>query len=221
MSELIIQPGDPTGIFDDFGLSVISQQPIVLRVPPTASPGTIEIIGSADSDVIQPLSADLPTALTVEGNDGNDTVVGGLGNDLIDGGRGQDNLSGGAGNDTVVGGRDRDTLTGGEGEDDFVFERRSTGGRRKRDADRITDFTPEDDTILLDSRLLRGADLPAGKLKRKNFAAVDKISADVTKEIVYERSTGFVIYNQPNGPDIFLLKLDRGLNIKAADFEIF
>lgn len=226
MSELIIQPGDPTGIVDDFGLSVISQQPVLLRVPPTTSPGTLEIVGSAGSDVVQPLSPLLPSALTVSGGDGDDTIVGGASNDLIEGEGGRDNLAGGAGDDTIVGGDDRDTLTGNEGEDDFVFQRRSTGGRsaagrRKRDADRVEDFSSQDDTILLDSRLLRGANLPAGKLKRKNFAAVDRITPDVQKEIVYEKNTGFVIYNQPNGQDIFLMKLDKNLNIKAADFEIF
>lgn len=50
--------------------------------------------------------------LSVDGGDGNDTIVGGDGNDR---------LSGGAGNDVITGGRGNDTVFMGTGDDTFVW----------------------------------------------------------------------------------------------------
>ena len=90
------------------------------------------------------------------GRDGNDTVDGGAGDDFISGGRGNDRLIGGTGADRLIGGTgdDRleggagdDLLTGGLGADTFVF---NAGN------DRIEDFTPGLDQIILDARLWTG-----------------------------------------------------------------
>lgn len=67
-----------------------------------------------DSIVIQyPL--DKPAA--VYGDNGHDTISGGVGSDFLDGGNGMDTIAGGAGNDIVVGGADNDTLSGDAGRD--------------------------------------------------------------------------------------------------------
>lgn len=76
------------------------------------------------------------------GNSGNDTLNGGTGNDQLDGGTGNDRLIGGDGDDKLTGGSGRDRLTGNAGADVFAFDR--AGG-----ADRITDFDPAVDIILL------------------------------------------------------------------------
>lgn len=74
---------------------------------------------------------------------GFDTLDGGAGRDRLDGGNGNDVLAGGMGQDRLIGGRGADRLTGGLGADQFVFNK--TSGR-----DRITDFKPGEDQLLLD-----------------------------------------------------------------------
>jgi Ca2+-binding RTX toxin-like protein len=51
-------------------------------------------------------------SLTINGGDGNDTLIGGDGNDV---------LNGGDGNDILIGGRGADVLIGGAGDDTFVW----------------------------------------------------------------------------------------------------
>lgn len=90
------------------------------------------------------------------GNGGNDSLQGGAGNDILRGGSGNDRLlgqagadriAGGAGKDVLTGGAGNDTLTGGSGADTFVF--------RKGDGkDRITDFNPDQDRLLISRTLL-------------------------------------------------------------------
>src|SRR6267154_3056516 len=73
----------------------------------------------------------------LQGGGGADTVVGGTGNDAVDGNDGNDSVEGGAGNDT---------LTGGGGTDSFVF--REAGAAN---ADVVTDFASNWDDIRLDA----------------------------------------------------------------------
>ncbi|WP_445248809.1 beta strand repeat-containing protein, partial [Microcoleus sp. OTE_8_concoct_300] len=51
------------------------------------------------------------------GDDGDDTVMGGIGDDTVMGGAGSDNCGGDDGDDTVMGGDDDDTVMGGDGND--------------------------------------------------------------------------------------------------------
>ena len=55
--------------------------------------------------------------LTAYGDNGNDTLNGGLGNDELHGNNGLDRIIGGDGNDKINGGGDSDTLLGGNGDD--------------------------------------------------------------------------------------------------------
>jgi Ca2+-binding RTX toxin-like protein len=55
--------------------------------------------------------------VTLNGNNGNNTLIGGAGNDTINGNGGSDNLSGLGGNDTMNGGTGNDTMNGGTGND--------------------------------------------------------------------------------------------------------
>jgi Ca2+-binding RTX toxin-like protein len=54
---------------------------------------------------------------TLVGLGGEDLLLGGDGNDVLDGGSGNDELAGEAGNDTLVGGSGNDLLSGGDGND--------------------------------------------------------------------------------------------------------
>ncbi|QFS48311.1 calcium-binding protein [Nostoc sphaeroides] len=77
----------------------------------------------------------------IQGNSGNNYLVGTSGNDQIYGHAGNDTLKGGAGNDYLEGGSGNDYLTGGNGKDTFVLYY-SGGG-----IDTITDFSVNGDIL--------------------------------------------------------------------------
>lgn len=101
---------------------------------------------------------------TLRGGAGDDTIYGGAGgdvlagggdddelhggsqNDTLNGGGGNDELSGDAGGDRLTGNAGIDLLAGGSGADTFVFR----GGFGQ---DTVTDFTDDQDTILLGRNL--------------------------------------------------------------------
>jgi Ca2+-binding RTX toxin-like protein len=154
------------------------------------------------------------------GDVGRDTVRGNAGNDTLLGGDGNDTIFGGRGNDTLDGDQGRDTLIGGPGRDRFRFEQ-GDSARNQSQVDQINDFNSRDDTILLDQNLLTNSGLAIGRLPVNEFEVVDQVSEAGTAAIIYERSTGLVYFNPESGSNIPLFRMDRNLNITAADFEIF
>ncbi len=58
--------------------------------------------------------------MLIEGDSGDDSLVGGDGNDTIYGFAGEDTLEGNGGNDLLDGGADNDTISGGAGEDTLI-----------------------------------------------------------------------------------------------------
>ena len=121
---------------------------------------TGSILGGDGDDVLKAVTNNLslPNAL-FWGEQGNDTLRGGLGNDYLDGGgnndiisgkdgsddlfgsNGNDKLNGGTGDDYLNGGSGNDTLIGGKGADIF-----DVGGK-----DIIKDFSPgQGDMIYID-----------------------------------------------------------------------
>jgi hypothetical protein len=93
--------------------------------------GTIALGGGADRYDGRAATS----SARVDGEDGDDVLIGGTGADVLSGGDGDDRIDGGAGDDV---------LTGGAGRDRFVF------GVGMQGADRITDFTYGSDVIDLD-----------------------------------------------------------------------
>ena len=85
----------------------------------------------------------------VRGDTGRDRLYGLRGDDDLYGGTGRDILNGGSGSDYLSGGADNDQLTGGSGKDYFVFDTRPS----RTNIDRIVDFRPVDDTIMLDNQV--------------------------------------------------------------------
>jgi Ca2+-binding RTX toxin-like protein len=84
----------------------------------------------------------------IYGNQGNDILFGDAGSDRLFGGSGDDQISGGLGNDRLSPDMGIDTLTGGLGQDVFVLGR-GTGSMVSQEANLITDFTEDQDTIEL------------------------------------------------------------------------
>ena len=58
--------------------------------------------------------------LRLNGDAGNDRIIGSVNDDTLDGGAGKDTLLGGSGHDTLIGGADNDALNGGSGDDSLT-----------------------------------------------------------------------------------------------------
>src|SRR5262249_23959399 len=93
---------------------------------------------------------------TLNGNDLNNALTGGVGNDTLNGGAGNDIIAGSAGVDVLDGGAGTDQLTGGTENDTFVF--RSGYGH-----DTVTDF--------------HGGVGPSDQVLLTGFAGVDNFAA--------------------------------------------
>jgi Ca2+-binding RTX toxin-like protein len=95
--------------------------------------GIESLFGSAGGDELK-----ASAAMYVDGQDGNDTLVGSTGNDVLVGGSGSDTLWGGAG---------LDTLTGGSGADADFFGVNNDDSSR----DLVTDFYAATDKLVLNT----------------------------------------------------------------------
>jgi Ca2+-binding RTX toxin-like protein len=87
---------------------------------PFSGVARIVVNGNDGSDRIDASTMVVP--ITLNGGNGDDTLIGGSGTDVLSGGSGNDNLEGGAGNDTLHGGIGNDVLTGGAGLDSLLGE---------------------------------------------------------------------------------------------------
>ena len=136
------------------GLTIIAGDSGNDRITATGS-----ILGGDGDDVLKAVTNNLSPNALFWGEQGNDTLRGGLGNDYLDGGgnndiisgkdgsddlfgsNGNDKLNGGTGDDYLNGGSGNDTLIGGKGADIF-----DVGGK-----DVIKDFSPgQGDMIYID-----------------------------------------------------------------------
>jgi Ca2+-binding RTX toxin-like protein len=147
------------------------------------------------------------------GNDGDDRLAGGDGNDVLLGGAGRDKLDGGKGNDELDGGPGNDVLIGGKNSDSFVF---STALDRHNNVDKIRDFKPGADTIVLDHAVF--AELEPGGLKAKHFIVGDN-AKDGNDYIIYD--DGRLSYDadgKGGGKAVLFAKLKGAPEIDVADF---
>ncbi|EIM28525.1 calcium-binding protein [Microvirga lotononidis] len=151
----------------------------------------------------------------VYGDAGADDLYGSWGDDDLYGGTGRDILNGGAGSDYLNGGADNDELTGGSGKDYFVFDTRPS----RTNVDRIVDFRPVDDTIMLDNQVFtrvgRDGWLSGGAFTTGSGAR------DSSDRIIYNKQTGALLYD-PDGiggaAAIKFAQLNKGLTLTKADF---
>ena len=78
----------------------------------------LDVRGGDGDDFLNATGANIGTVrMSLNGDNGNDTIIGSLGNDTINGGAGNDGANGGTGNDTINGGTGNDQLGGGLGND--------------------------------------------------------------------------------------------------------
>ncbi len=125
---------DPTDGDDLIEISQVDDSSVVMGLE-----GNDEIQGSNGNDLIS-------------GNQGNDILFGLEGNDWLRGGKGNDQLIGGAGDDYLIGDYGSDILTGGVGADSFILRTDVVENDEVEEIDeanRITDFTPAEDRIIV------------------------------------------------------------------------
>jgi Ca2+-binding RTX toxin-like protein len=127
------------------GLSVIGNGKTITGSP-FNNVNKITVNGNDGADRIDASNLSIP--VTLNGGNGNDTLIGGSNNDLLLGGAGDDNLDGQAGNDTLLGGIGNDVLTGGPGLDNLKGEDgNDTLNAADGLADLLVDGGPGNDTI--------------------------------------------------------------------------
>ena len=147
------------------------------------------VLGTDGNDYLFGLASDVDW---FDGGAGNDTIYGNEGNDTLHGGAGNDTLSGGNGNDILSGGTGNDTLSGGAGNDVFLF---ADAPDAAGNIDRITDFTPGQDTVHLNLSVFSALG-EAGPLGEGLFAANSTGSAlDDNDYILYNTTTGALLYD--------------------------
>lgn len=130
-------------------------------------------------------------ANVLDGEHGNDNLIGFGGNDTLIGNFGNDTLLGGDGNDVLRGGAGRDLLTGGAGEDVFAFDYFSG----TREVDSIRDFSSAQDKIALSKSVFTAfAGDALGTFAASSFFVGPKaLTAD--QHIIYNAATGALFYD--------------------------
>ncbi len=124
---------------------------------------------------------------TINGTDGNDSLVGGATADKLIGKVGNDTLIGGDGNDTLIGGLGADVLTGGAGNDHFAISSiwDSTPGNVFHDI--ITDFSAGDtiDLLAIDSNPYLA--------NRQGFTFINTDFTGIAGQVRYDATNSFVL----------------------------
>ncbi|QGY39694.1 hypothetical protein GM415_06030 [Pseudodesulfovibrio cashew] len=174
-------------------------------------------------------------AISVEGLDGNDTIVlwnqattadGGDGNDNIFGGDGNDTLLGGLGDDYLRGENGTDSLTGGDGADTFHYQSTSECG------DAISDFTHAEDVLQFTDTNF--ASLGTGTLNAANFAEVNDsaylsdgqtgLSTNSEHFVYYNDGSTFALYYDADGSDganhTLVATFDSDVSLTEADINL-
>jgi Ca2+-binding RTX toxin-like protein len=150
------------------------------------------------------------------GHGGNDRLVAGELGDILDGGSGNDRIIGGAGKDNIYGQGGRDTLTGGAGNDEFEFDRAPS----KASCDRITDFKPGQDKMMLYTNYFKKLEATWTAMKSSEFWKGTK-AHDANDRIIYDSKTG-ALYYDPDGTgtqaQVMFAKVDKNLKLTHRDF---
>lgn len=127
-------------------------------------------------------------------------------------------LTGNAGANRITGGLGEDTLTGGGGVDRFVFNTAAGVGN----IDRLADFNPVEDLILLENSVFSG--LAAGVLAGANFVANLTGNATTAQHrIIYETDTGRLFFDENGVGGVARVQFAvtaANLALTASDFQI-
>jgi subtilisin-like proprotein convertase family protein len=174
-------PGDRSSLTDTGGSDTINAAAVTGDLSLNLMPGSVSTIDGRT--VVIGAGTIIENAI---GGDGNDTIMGNAADNHLFGGRGDDTLYGGAGQDQLHGGPGNDTLYGGEGSDQFVIDRPGDG------VDRLADFTPGEDQIVLDHA---GFGVHAGSLADAGAAFAIGAAKNATPAIVYDPHSGDILWD--------------------------
>jgi len=145
----------------------------------------------------------------VHGAGGDDAVRGHKGNDTLYGDAGDDTLKGGKGDDILAGNGGTDILVGGKGADQFVLQ-------NLNHADRINDFKPGTDSILLASNHF---DVFGDTLDKSEFRFAGESHKGDDASMIYNTGNGRLFFDDGDGGrPIVVAQLDRGLDLSHNDF---
>ncbi|HAX74848.1 MAG TPA: type I secretion protein [Cyanobacteria bacterium UBA11372] len=148
------------------------------------------------------------------GNELNNRITGNGGNNILEGKVGNDVLSGGLGNDTLVGGGGNDTNTGGGGADRFTFNSASEG------IDRITDFAPVDDTIVVSAAGFGGGLVAGAAIAAEQFT-IGTSATTANHRFIYNQMNGRLFFDQDGIGSSFapvhIAALSSGLALTNSD----
>ena len=136
------------------------------------------------------------------------------GDDMLSGGIRDDVLKGGGGEDMLDGGRGSDMLVGGDGPDAFHFSTKLGKGK----PDKIKDFAPGEDTIVLHRSVFKALD--KGALDEHTFLRGKK-ALDGDDHVIYDHRKALISYDK-NGDDpggvVKIAKLSKNVDLGAGDF---
>jgi Ca2+-binding RTX toxin-like protein len=136
----------------------------------------------------------------------------------MNGNGGNDTLIGGDGDDRLYGGLGNDTLTGGAGADTFVF---STAPNATSNLDTIADFAVGEDMIELASSIFTAIGA-MGVLSADAFV-IGSTAADATDRIIYNSATGALFYDSngsATGGSTQIATLSSGLALTNNNFNV-
>ncbi|CAN5371591.1 hypothetical protein BH10PSE7_BH10PSE7_27790 [soil metagenome] len=172
----------------------------------------IEAAGGGSDKVISTVTVTLAAEVERLALSGTAAINGG-GNALVN------IITGNSASNYLYGYLGNDTITGGGGADFFVF---NTAISPTSNIDRITDFSPADDTMLLDDAVF-SAISPAGTLAGSKFVS-GTAALDAADRIIYNPTTGAVLYDADGtgaAAAIQFAKLGVGLAVSNLDFIIY
>lgn len=158
---------------------------------------------------------------SARGTVGNNKLTGNDAKNTLYGEEGNDTLSGGGGNDKLLGGSGNDNLSGGLGQDIFYFNSKLSGSTN---VDRISDFSPDDDTLYLRSDVFTKI-TGTGTLSSSQFVANSTgLAQDGNDRIIYEKDTGELYYDSNgsgSGGSVLFAILGMNLDLTRSDFFIY
>lgn len=173
---------DPTNSIQEFDESLTSNQKVFRTLLSVTNSAILPL--TISSTISSPLTAREENLTT---GTANINESGNTGNNQLNGGNSNDILIGGSSNDTFVGGLGNDTLTGGTGSDVFIINTLSEG------IDKITDFSPLDDTIYV-SKIGFGGGLSEGILQATQFF-IGSLAQDSSDRFIYNNNTGGLFFD--------------------------